>query len=161
MYDLYPAPPPTQVRNIEILTQGIWLWNWLPPVFPSSVRVRPADMDGWVEQGGQILMLDGCVYNSRPPDKPSAAVRHAVTSSGNLTYLALATDTDGYDEEAHLPRYVTHYALWNAAAWNPPAYQWRRPWTPLAPRDTSLWQVSAIVAQWAAWAHYHDHEAAS
>lgn len=145
----YPAPPPTEVRNIKVLTEGIWLWNWIPPVFPTSVKVRPADMDGWVEQSGQILLLDGCIGRG---DKPSQAVRRAVHQAGNITYLALSTDDAGWDAEHHVPRYITHYALLPAPGWNPSQFQWNGRWTPWPTSGESLWRTVALIAQWAAWA---------
>lgn len=147
----YPEPPATQVRDVAILTGGIWLWNWVPPVFPTSPRVRPADMDGWVEQGGQILLLDGCIGL---PGKPSTAVINTVRNAKNVTYLALSTDLDGWDQDMHVPRYITHYTLKPAPGWNPRQYNWQGRWTQITPRNQSLWLAVAIIAQWAAWAVY-------
>lgn len=128
----YPPPPPTQIRSVEILTEGIWLWNWLPPVFASSTKVRPADMDGWVEQGGQILLLDGCLSQNH---KPSSAVRQAVMNAKNITYVALLTDSEGFDPESRRPRYLTHYFI-KSKPWHPRAYVWDR-WVPFPIRDES------------------------
>lgn len=153
----WPEPPRTEVRNVEVLTHGIWLWNWIGPVFPTSVKVRPADMDGWVEQGGQILLLDGCIGLGQ---KPSAAVRKAVSSAKNITYLALSTNDAGWDQETHTPRWITHYSLLPARGWTPASFQWDGRWTAFPDMKRSKWDASAgLIAQWAAWAIYRTETA--
>lgn len=127
-----------------------WSWSWLPRVFPSSQRVRPADMDGWVEQGGIILMLDGKVSGGGFPT-PNQGLTKAVRSAGNITALMLRTSHELWDIERHLPKELTHYYLLRGP-WPAPAWQWER-WSPC-----DLETAVAIVSSWAAWAFYHGDE---
>lgn len=133
------------VKDWRNYADHAWSWSWLPCVFPSSQRVRPSDMDGWVEQGGQLLLLDGKVTADRP--EPSLALRKAVQHAGNITALILRTTEDLWNPATHLPHEITDYLLLRGP-WPAPAWQWGR-WAPI-----DLDAARGLVASWAAWAYF-------
>lgn len=146
------TPPPDPVRNWGDLLSRTWSWAWVPPIFSSSLLVRFGDMDGWVEQGGHILLLDGLIgYPSA--DKPSKAVQTAVRNAGNVTWVGLCAEPDQFDYDTHQPKTVSYYHILKGP-WPAPAWQWGK-WM-RADERASLWQMTALFAQWSAWAHFKD-----
>ncbi|MET1049999.1 MAG: hypothetical protein ABWZ55_10245, partial [Acidimicrobiales bacterium] len=71
--------------------EHLWSWDWLGKPIGVHPAIRPGDSDGWIHQGGEMLMLEGKVTESRSEDI-SAPQHNAVRMTGNLTIVLLHTD---------------------------------------------------------------------
>lgn len=70
--------------------EHLWSWDWLGRPIGVHPAIRPADVDGWIHQGGELLFLEGKVTASVP--ELSTPQSMAVRQAGNLTVLVVHTD---------------------------------------------------------------------
>ena len=90
-----------------------WSWNWLSINLGVSPNIRPADMDGYIHQNGELLLLDGKVTRSRP--EPSTPQRNMICDMGNVTLLIVHTHPDDWDYETRQPDRIAGYSIWPSA----------------------------------------------
>ena len=133
---------------LHVMADRLWSWDLLGRGLGVHPGIRPGDADGWMQQRGEMLFLEGKVSRGVPGlSKPQM---DAVNEMGNLTILLIHTDPDHWADNR--PSRVRGFYVLASQAY---PYQASRCYQPLPSThrdEDTLSTISNLVVGWCMWA---------
>ena len=128
----------------------MWSWDWMGKNIAIHPKVRPSDIDGWVHQCGEMLMLEGKVTEERDADI-STPQRMAWRQMKNVTVLLIHTDHAYWVDNK--PTRVRGYRVFPSAGfpWEGAKQAYQPLQSDLSDEET-LRSVINVVVGWSWWA---------
>lgn len=139
-----------------------WSWDWLSRNLGVSPNIRPADMDGYIHQRGELLLIDGKVTKQRPT--PSIPQLDLVHYNQRVTLLIVHTSRDHWDYDTRQPHRISGYSIWPSTQMKRAPLEYRYGvYVPYAKELTDEQTLSAtrnLIVVWTTWAGLAEHPAA-
>ena len=146
---------PDKFHNYDAYT---WNWRWVGRNLGINRNITPADMDGFIHQNGELLLLEGKVTKQLP--EISDPVRDMWRTMGNVTVLVIHTHRDDWDEETRQPERIAGYKLYPSEAFAASPMQYATcTYTPYPKADhdrETLTATSHLITVWSTWAALKD-----